>query len=85
MTKKTFQSLVEAVNQGSLYDWLYSHEEELTKEEILHIARELAFASFNPYEDNETVSIYFMKSSLINELADYYSTWGFDDDEEEAE
>ena len=47
MTERLYKTLEKAVKDGVLFDWLYSHQEELSKDEIAHIARELSYAIDN--------------------------------------
>lgn len=87
MTKKLFDSFTEAVNSPSihLFDWLYEHEAELSREEIALIARELAYATFYSNEAvmNETVSKHLIKQTFLSELSEWYDAFGFDDEEAE--
>lgn len=84
MTKKLFQSLEKAVDDNNLFSWLYEHEEELDKDELFRIARELAYATLNPFKkDYETTSVKEMKTLFLDNLADWYDTFGFDDGEAE--
>ena len=83
MTKKQFESLEKAANTNNLFDWLYVNEAELSKEEITRIARELAYAMLNPLKVDDEASVKEMREEFLNELYDFYDTFGFDDDEEE--
>lgn len=83
MTKKLFESLEKATNEDALYGWLYDHEEELSKDEVLRIALEISNASLDPFATTETVSRYSIKQTFLYNLADYYNTFGWDDEEAE--
>ena len=80
MTKTMYESLKEAVYDGTLFGWLYDHEAELDKAEIAHIARELASASLDPFDRRETVSRESIKNSFLCEISNHYETFGWDEE-----
>lgn len=43
MTKELKESLISAIKEDTLFDWLYEHSYEMTSDEILIVARELAY------------------------------------------
>lgn len=73
MTKKLFNSMVEATKKGSLFDWLYKNAEELDRDELARIAREIALVADTDSQDP--------KNDFINEITDFYETFGFDDED----
>jgi hypothetical protein len=77
MTREKCDAMIKATREGKLFDWLYDHGSEIDKDEMATIARELAYAI-------ETTGVYpEIKDVFVNQMADHYSTWGFDDDDEE--
>ena len=82
MTKKQFDSLEEATQSNDLHNWLCDHEAELSKSDVLIIARELASATFNPFATGETQVTYFVKEQFLNELNEHYEVYGWDEEDE---
>lgn len=84
MTKKLYESLKEAVYDETFFGWLYDHEDELSKDEIARIARELACASFDPffdrYDKRETISRESIKNAFLRELREHYEIYGWDEE-----
>lgn len=78
MTKKLFDSLVQATRGNTLFDWLHNHSFELTREEIELISRELAYALQQPNSNSRS-------GTFICHLRDFYDAYGFDSDDHDGE
>ena len=81
MTKKTLDSMLDALHKGNLFDWLSDNAYGLTKDEVIHVAKELAYAMEQPLSQEETRSKYQMREEFAQNMADFYDTWGFDEEE----
>ena len=82
MTKQLFKSLIDSAYDGNTLDWLYTHQEELDKDEVCLIARELAYACQDPLDPNGELTRKDIADAFNVSMTDYYDTYGFDDEEE---
>lgn len=82
MTKQLCDSMLDAAAKGELFGWLYDNAETLTKDEALLIARELAHASAPTIDPNHVATQREINDEFTQGIVDFYSTWGFDDEEE---
>ena len=80
MTKKIYESLKEAVYDGTFFGWLYDHEDELSKDEIARIARELACPLFDIYDKKEAISREYIKYAFLRKVRTHYETFGWDEE-----
>ena len=47
MTKELKESLISAIKEDTLYDWLCNYSHKITSDEILIVAKELAYCVAN--------------------------------------
>ena len=83
MTKKTFETMRKAVDSNNMFDWIANNQQNLTKYEMTLIAKELAYAMQQPLSPMESHSTHYCNETFLNNIVDFYETFGWDDEEEE--